>query len=70
MSKYAITKRQAREDRSVHLTDFADDLDALAREGTRRMLVSTLDAEVTEFLGRGNPISGRLSICWRIRILC
>jgi len=30
----------------------ARDLDAIAREGARRLLVSALDAEVTEFLGR------------------
>ncbi len=30
----------------------AGDLDTIAREGARRLLVSALDAEVTEFLGR------------------
>jgi len=33
-------------------TDFFGDLDAIAREGAHRMLVSALDAEVTEFLRR------------------
>ena len=33
-------------------TDFGGDLDAVAREGARQMLVMMLDMEVTEFLGR------------------
>ena len=33
-------------------TGMAGDLDVIAREGARRMLVSVLEAEVTEFLGR------------------
>lgn len=37
---------------TVELTDFSRDLDAIAREGALRMLVSALEAEVTEFLGR------------------
>lgn len=32
--------------------EFAGDLDVIAREGARQMLVAVLEAEVTEFLGR------------------
>lgn len=52
MSKYRKLKDPAREKLSVEVTDFAGDLDLIAREGARRLLVAMLDAEVTEFLGR------------------
>jgi len=52
MSKYKKLTNSTRENLSVESADFAGDLDAIAREGARRMLISTLEAEVTEFLGR------------------
>ena len=52
MSKYKKLTNSTRENLSVESADFASDLDAIAREGARRMLISTLEAEVTEFLGR------------------
>jgi len=52
MSRYGKLTGSTSENRPVDVTDFAGDLDAIAREGARRMLVSMLDAEVTEFLGR------------------
>ena len=52
MSKYRKLTDSTRENRPTEATDFAGDLDAIAREGARRMLVSVLKAEVTEFLGR------------------
>jgi transposase-like protein len=52
MSKYRKLTDSTRENRPTEATDFAGDLDAIAREGARLLLVSALDAEVTEFLGR------------------
>ena len=52
MVKYRKLTNSTRENRSSEGTDWAGDLDTIAREGARRMLVSALDAEVTEFLGR------------------
>ncbi len=52
MSKYSKLSDSTRENLSEEMTDFAGDLDTIAREGARRMLISTLEAEVTEFLGR------------------
>src|SRR3989304_2133578 len=52
MVKYGKLTDSTRENRSSEGTDWAGDLDTIAREGARRMLVSALDAEVTEFLGR------------------
>ena len=55
MATYTRGKGPAREIgaiQTVALTDFSRDLDTIAREGARRMLVMMLDAEVTEFLGR------------------
>ena len=65
MSRYARTERQARENRPENLTDFASDLDAIAREGARRMLISTLEAEVTGFLGRQRYERNELSPGYR-----
>jgi len=52
MSKYRKLTESVRENRPSEVTDFSGDLDAISREGARRMLVSALDAEVTEFLGQ------------------
>jgi transposase-like protein len=52
MSKYRKLMDSTRENLSMETTDLAGDLDAIAREGARRMPVSVLEAEVTEFLGR------------------
>jgi len=60
MSKYRKLTSSTRGNYALEATDFAgapgsspgQDLDAIAREGARRMLISTLEAEVTEFLGR------------------
>ena len=52
MSKYRKLTGSTSGKRPVDVTDFAGDLDTIAREGARRMLVSVLEAEVTEFLGR------------------
>jgi len=52
MSKYKKLTDLTRKNLSVETTDFAGDLDTIAREGARRMLLSVLEAEVTEFLGR------------------
>ncbi len=52
MSKYRKLMASTRENLSMETTDLAGDLDAIAREGARRMLLSVLEAEVTEFLGR------------------
>jgi transposase-like protein len=49
----------------VDVTDFAGDLDAIAREGTRRMLLSALDAEVNDFLGRQRYERTELSVGYR-----
>jgi len=52
MSKYRKLTESTRENRTMETTDFIGDLDTIAREGARRLLVSSLEAEVTEFLGR------------------
>ncbi len=52
MSKYRKLSDSTSENLSMETTDLAGDLDSIAREGARRMLVSVLKAEVTEFLGR------------------
>lgn len=65
MSKYKKLTDSTRENRAVDVTDFAGDLDAIAREGARLMLVSTLDAEVNEFLGRQRYERRELSIGYR-----
>ena len=52
MAKYRKLTDSTRGNRPSEGTDWAGDLDTIAREGARRMLVSALDAEVTEFLGR------------------
>ena len=60
MSKYRKLTESTRENLSMETTDLAGApgsspgqvLDSIAREGARRMLVSVLEAEVTEFLGR------------------
>jgi transposase-like protein len=52
MSRYSKTKGEARVIVPVETVSFSGDLDALAREGARQMLVTMLEAEVTEFLGR------------------
>ncbi|MFQ5498610.1 MAG: IS256 family transposase [Candidatus Zixiibacteriota bacterium] len=52
MSKYKKLTDSTREKLPVEATDLTGDLDTIAREGARRMLVSVLESEVTEFLGR------------------
>ena len=52
MSKYQKLNDLARENGAMGATAFGGDLDGIAREGARRLLVSALEAEVTEFLGR------------------
>jgi transposase-like protein len=52
MSKYRKLSESTREIQENVASGFVGDLDAIAREGARRMLISTLEAEVTEFLGR------------------
>ncbi len=52
MSKYRKLTGVASEIKENSEAGMASDLDAIAREGARRMLVSVLEAEVTEFLGR------------------
>jgi len=52
MARYEKSNAQTREKWAMEVTDFAADLDGIAREGARRLLVSMLEAEVTEFLGR------------------
>jgi transposase-like protein len=52
MAKYRQLTDSTRENGPSEGSDWAGDLDTIAREGARRMLVSALDAEVTEFLGR------------------
>ena len=49
----------------MDVIDFAGDLDAIAREGARRMLLSALDAEVNEFLGRQRYERAELSAGYR-----
>lgn len=52
MSKYRkLTNSTSKIEENVAVGP-AGDLDTIAREGARRMLVSALEAEVTEFLGR------------------
>ena len=65
MSKYRKLTGSTSENRSVEVTDFAGDLDAIAREGARRMLLSALDAEVNEFLGRQRYERTELSAGYR-----
>lgn len=65
MSKYRKLTGSTSENRSVDVTDFAGDLDAIAREGARRMLLSALDAEVNEFLGRQRYERTELSVGYR-----
>lgn len=65
MSKYRKLTNSTRENLSVETTDFAGDLDSIAREGARRMLLSALEAEVTEFLGRGRYERKELSPGYR-----
>ncbi len=52
MSKYRKLTESTREKVAVEGSGFDGDLDVIAREGARRLLVSALEAEVTEFLGR------------------
>ena len=52
MSKHRKLTGSTRENRLAEAHVFAGDLDAIAREGVLRMLISTLETEVTEFLGR------------------
>lgn len=52
MSKYKKLTDSTSEIEQNLTAGLAGDLDVIAREGARRMLVSALDAEVTEFLGR------------------
>jgi len=52
MSKYRRLKNSTRENYPEETLDLGGDLDSIALEGARRMLVSVLEAEVTEFLGR------------------
>lgn len=52
MAKYQMLTESARKNLWVEMTDMTGDLDEIAREGARRMLLSVLEAEVTEFLGR------------------
>lgn len=52
MAKYKRLTASTRENQAEERSDCSQDLDAIAREGARRMLVSVLEAEVTEFLGR------------------
>lgn len=65
MSKYRKLTGSTRKNRSVDVIDFAGDLDAIAREGARRMLLSALDAEVNEFLGRQRYERAELSAGYR-----
>lgn len=65
MSKYKKLTDSTRGNLSVETTDFAGDLDAIAREGARRMLISTLDAEVNEFLGRQRYERREFSVGYR-----
>lgn len=46
MSEYQMAGREDKK-------ELVDELEQLAREGARRMLAAALEAEVTEFLGRG-----------------
>jgi len=52
MTKYAKLTGVTRTIEEPQATELAVDLDTIAREGARRMLLSVLEAEVTEFLGR------------------
>ena len=53
MSNYdSIKGRSTEKSDFVSVEAFASDLDQIAREGARRMLVSVLEQEVEEFLGR------------------
>ncbi len=65
MSKYRKLTGSTSGNRSEDVTDFAGDLDAIAREGARRMLLSALDAEVNEFLGRQRYERAELSVGYR-----
>jgi transposase-like protein len=52
MTKYAKLTGETRTIEEAQSTGLAVDLDTIAREGAQRMLVSVLEAEVDEFLGR------------------
>lgn len=52
MAKYGEMTESTREIGKNLTVGLVGDLDTIAREGARRLLVSALDAEVTEFLGR------------------
>jgi len=52
MGKYTKSNDVASGIAAPRTTGLAEDLDSLAREGVRQMLVSVLESEVTEFLGR------------------
>jgi putative transposase len=52
MSRYKKSHKVASSIEVDFEAGMAGDLDAIAREGARRLLVSALEAEVTEFLGR------------------
>lgn len=52
MSRYGKLRDSSSENGLLAGTDWAGDLDMIAREGARRLLVTALEAEVTEFLGR------------------
>ncbi len=65
MSKYRKLTDSTRGNYPAEAADFAGDLDAIAREGARRMLVLALEAEVTEFLGRQRYERTELSAGYR-----
>jgi putative transposase len=52
MSRYKKSNDVASSNNVDFKVGMAGDLDLIAREGARRLLVTALDAEVTEFLGR------------------
>ena len=52
MSNYKMSNEVASSNDGDFEAGMAGDLDTLAREGARRLLVSALEAEVTAFLGR------------------
>ncbi len=66
MSKYSkLTNSTSKIEENVAVGPEAGDLDSIACEGTRRMLLSALEAEVTEFLGRKRYERKELSAGYR-----
>ncbi|MCX6832683.1 MAG: hypothetical protein NT028_11245 [candidate division Zixibacteria bacterium] len=57
MSRYQKLTDRTRGIDQDQMFGLAGDLDAIAREGARRMLVAILEAEVTEFLGRQRQVT-------------